>query len=104
MTVEELMKSIDGFALDRDWIRYHTPKNLALSVGIEAAELVEHFQWLTDEESRAVVQDPEEQAKIAGEVADVLIYLLRFCSVAGIDPIASASAKLEENRSRIWNR
>jgi NTP pyrophosphatase (non-canonical NTP hydrolase) len=102
--IVELMSSIDGFALERDWNRFHTPNHLAMSVAIEAAELMELFQWMTADEASEAVGDPAVKESLRDEIADVLIYLLRLCSVTGVDPIEAASSKLERNRSRTWDR
>jgi NTP pyrophosphatase (non-canonical NTP hydrolase) len=102
--LEDLMKSIDDFARERDWSRFHTPSLLSMSVSIEAAELMEIFQWMSPSESSEAVANSEIREALSDEVADVLIYLLRLCSVAGIDPIKAATSKLERNRSRTWDR
>jgi len=102
--LEALMGSIDDFARERDWSRYHKLSLLSMSVSIEAAELMEIFQWMSPEESMDSLANPETREALSDEVADVLIYLLRLCSVAGIDPIESATLKLARNRSRHWDR
>lgn len=84
----------------RDWGRYHTPKNLAAALSVEAGELVEIFQWLTPEESARVMADPASGARVEDEVADVLAYLLQFCEVLGIDALAALSAKIDRNEKR----
>lgn len=91
----ELLEKIREFNADRNWEKYHSPKNLAMSVLIESAELAEIFQWLTEEESRK----PGESAVIhAGEeIADVLIYLLNLSDKLGIDPFEAAFRKIELN-------
>ena len=99
---EELKQQVDAFAAEREWERFHTPKNLAMSVAIEAAELMEIFQWLTPEQAADVMNDPQKVRDIKGEIADVLLYLVRLSSVLGIDPIEAGLAKVEENRSRTW--
>lgn len=100
----ELMSSIDGFAKEREWNRFHTPNYLAMSVAIEAAELMELFQWMSVDEAWEAVGSPAIKESLKDEVADVLIYLLRLCSVTGVDPIEAASSKLERNRTRTWDR
>jgi NTP pyrophosphatase (non-canonical NTP hydrolase) len=89
---------IDAFVLERDWAQFHTPKNLAMSVAIEAAEILEHFQWLTGEESRDLARDKRDQ--VANEIGDVLIYLLRLSRTLDIDIVAAARNKLDENRGK----
>ena len=71
----ELQDAVEAFVAERDWAQFHTPKNLAMGVAIEAAEIMEHFHWCTGEESRALA--PEKRAQVANEIGDVLIYLLR---------------------------
>lgn len=103
-TIEQLMHEVDDFAAERNWEKFHTPKNLAMSVAIEAGELMEIFQWLTPAESERVALDFSERVRVESEIADVLIYLARLCSVLGVDPIAAAASKLDTNRSRQWLR
>jgi NTP pyrophosphatase (non-canonical NTP hydrolase) len=89
-----------AFAEARDWGRYHTPKNLASALGVEAAELLEIFQWLTPEESARVMDRPESAYRVTDEVADVLAYLLQFCEVLGIDVLSALSEKIDRNERR----
>jgi NTP pyrophosphatase (non-canonical NTP hydrolase) len=93
-----LEAEIDAFVHERDWAQFHTPKNLAMSVAIEAAEIMEHFQWSTGEQSHALT--PAKRDEVANEIGDVLIYLLRLARTLGIDPVAAATAKLALNRSK----
>src|SRR5262245_61280273 len=93
-----LEAEIDKFVAERDWAQFHTPKNLAMSVAIEAAEILEHFQWLTGEESRELT--PDKRHEVANEIGDVLIYLLRLSRTLDIDIIAAARNKLGENRRK----
>jgi dCTP diphosphatase len=90
-----LRDALRDFCAARDWHRYHTPKNLVMALSVEAAELVEHFQWATPEESQALA--PEKRAEVADEIADVLIYLTELADVLGIDPIAAAREKIVKN-------
>jgi dCTP diphosphatase len=76
-------KQLSEFAEARDWNQYHSPKNLASALSIEAAELLEPFQWMTEDESRRL--DPHDYERVTAEMADVLIYLLRLADVLGID-------------------
>ncbi|MEW1719072.1 nucleotide pyrophosphohydrolase [Streptomyces sp. NPDC093109] len=98
--VAELRRRLTEFAAARDWERFHTPKNLAAALSVEASELLEIFQWLTPEQSARVMADPESAHRVADEVADVLAYLLQFCAVLDIDPLAALAAKLERNEVR----
>lgn len=95
-----LQHALAEFAAVRGWGRYHTPKNLAAALSVEAGELVEIFQWLTPEESAEVMSDPEAKARVEDEVADVLAYLLQFCHVLDVDPLAALRAKIERNEKR----
>lgn len=90
-----LRDALRVFCAERDWHRYHTPKNLVMALSVEAAELVEHFQWATPEESVAL--PPDKRAEVADEIADVLIYLTELADVLGVDMIAAARAKMVKN-------
>lgn len=96
----QLQRRLAEFAAARDWGKYHTPKNLAAALSVEAAELVEIFQWLTPDESVRVMTAGESAARVEDEVADVLAYLLQFCQVLGIDPLAALDAKIDRNEKR----
>jgi dCTP diphosphatase len=98
-------KDLDGlrdhlrrFAAERDWDQFHSPKNLAMALSVEAAELMELFQWLTEAQSRALA--PEDHAKAADEIADVLLYLIRLADQLGIDPVAAAARKMIANERK----
>jgi NTP pyrophosphatase (non-canonical NTP hydrolase) len=99
-SVYELRKAVLEFRDERGWLRYHTPKSLAMSIAIEAAELMEHFQWLTDEESSHRITDTNVAKEIAGELADILIYCLSFANRAEIDVSRAVQFKLNHNRNR----
>jgi len=90
-----LRDALRDFARERDWQPFHTPKNLAMAMIVEAAELVEHFQWLTPEQSLALA--PDKLLEVRDEVADTLIYLVELADVLGIDPIAAARDKIAKN-------
>ena len=90
-----LRDALRAFCAARDWHRFHTPKNLVMALSVEAAELVEHFQWATAEESQNL--SPAQRAEVADEIADVLIYLTELADVLGIDPIEAARAKIVKN-------
>jgi NTP pyrophosphatase (non-canonical NTP hydrolase) len=90
-----LRDALRAFCAERDWHRYHTPKNLVMALSVEAAELVEQFQWTTPEESTAL--SAEKRTAVADEIADVLIYLVELADVTGIDPLAAARAKIIKN-------
>lgn len=97
-TVEELALELRRFAGERDWDQYHTPKNLASALIVEAAELLEHFQWLSQEESQSL--SPAAKREVAHEIADVLIYLTRLADRLGIDMLAAASEKMGLNAKK----
>jgi dCTP diphosphatase len=93
--LEKLREQLREFARLRDWDQFHSPKNLAMALSVEAAELLENFQWLTEEQSRRL--DAKAQAAVRTEIADVLLYLVRLADQLGIDPVAAARGKLVEN-------
>jgi dCTP diphosphatase len=99
-TVCYLREAVRKFRDERGWLRYHTPKSLAMSIAIEAAELMEHFQWLTDEESSHRISDTNVAKEIAGELADILIYCLSFANRAEIDVSRAVQLKLDRNSNR----
>jgi len=96
--LESLRQELREFADDRDWDQFHSPKNLAMALAGEAGELLETFQWLTEEQSRRPA--PETLAAASEEVADVLLYLVRLSDKLGIDPVAAAQAKLRANAEK----
>ncbi|WP_202502147.1 nucleotide pyrophosphohydrolase [Streptomyces sp. SID5785] len=100
MDVAGLQARLASFAEARDWGPFHTPKNLASALGVEAAELLEIFQWLTPEQSGRIMDDPDSAHRVRDEVADVLAYLLQLCEVLGIDALAALDAKIERNETR----
>jgi dCTP diphosphatase len=91
---------VTRFIAGRNWQRYHTPKNLAMGIAIEAAEIMEHFQWLSVEESVRKLENPQARAEVADELADVMIYCLSLANHAGIDVSESIHAKLARNEQR----
>lgn len=97
-SLDDLNKKLKAFAQARNWEQFHDPKNLAMALIAECAELVEHFQWLTPEQSRALSQEKLDEVSL--EVADILIFLIRFCERLGIDPVQSAYRKMAINESR----
>ena len=94
--MHELIKKIKQFRQERDWGRYHSPKNLVMALSVEVAELVEHFQWLTQEESRNLPAAKLDQVR--DEIGDILIYLANLSEKLGIDPVQAAHAKIEKNQ------
>jgi NTP pyrophosphatase (non-canonical NTP hydrolase) len=96
--IVELQERLAQFAAARDWDQFHSPKNLAIALSVEAAELVEEFQWLTDEQSRNL--DAPRRERVRLEAADVFIYLLRVADKLGIDLFAAAADKLVLNERK----
>ena len=90
-----LRDDLRAFALARDWAPFHSPKNLATALAVEAAELLEHFQWLTEEQSRAL--GDAQRVEVGHEAADVLLYLIQLADQLGIDLAAAARRKMEMN-------
>ena len=97
MDLTALQASLRQFAVERDWQPFHTPKNLAMALMVEAAELLELFQWLTPEQSLAVGSDAVLQSQIGDEVADVLLYLLQLADHSGVDLQLAVQRKLAKN-------
>lgn len=97
-SLRDLARDLDQFAADRGWHRYHAPKNLASALIVEAGELLEHFQWMTEAESRSL--SAQQLAAVRGEVADVLLYLVQLGNALGIDVVAAAQEKLALNARR----
>jgi NTP pyrophosphatase (non-canonical NTP hydrolase) len=97
-SLRDLARDLDQFAADRDWHKFHAPKNLASALIVEAGELLEHFQWMTEEQSRNLT--PEKLAEVRAEMADVLLYLVQLGNVLGVDVVAAAREKLVVNTSR----
>jgi len=96
--LEELAVQLRRFAAERDWEAFHTPKNLASALIVEAAELLEHFQWLTLEQSQNL--PPAARDEVAREIADVLIYLTRLSDQLGIDPLEAVADKMAFNAQK----
>ncbi|TCP58272.1 NTP pyrophosphatase (non-canonical NTP hydrolase) [Tumebacillus sp. BK434] len=99
-TVGELKKYVEDFVVARNWTRSHSPKNLAMSIAIEAAEIMEHFQWGDREDFTPELLGPEKIDEIRMEVADVMIYMLSFCRALGIDLAEAVQSKQEKNEVR----
>jgi dCTP diphosphatase len=93
--LEDLRRAISTFIQERDWEQFHSPKNLAMALSVEVAEIVEHFQWLTEEQSQNL--PAEKLAEIREEIGDVMIYLTELADKLGIDPVEAAKAKVAIN-------
>ena len=96
--VDNLSSAIRSFIEERDWDQFHSPKNLAMALSVEVSELVEHFQWLTEEQSLNL--PPEKLAEIREEIGDVMIYLTELADKLGIDPVEAAEAKVTINEQK----
>ena len=97
---ESLRDRLRAFADARDWGKFHSPRNLALALAGEVGELTAELQWVPDEQVTCHLLDPAARARVADEVADVLIYLIRFADVCGIDPLTESTAKIDRNEAR----
>jgi NTP pyrophosphatase (non-canonical NTP hydrolase) len=99
-SVSELKSRVLAFARARDWEQFHSPKNLAMALAAEAAELMEHFLWVTTEQSSGIARDPAKRAKIAEELADIVIYALEFANATDLDVAAAVEAKMTSNAKK----
>lgn len=97
-SLNELVERLREFASARDWDQFHSPKNLAMALSVETSELMEHFQWLTEEQSSKL--PPEKLQRVREEIGDVLIYLTRLSDKVGIDMLDAAFEKLETNHRK----
>jgi NTP pyrophosphatase (non-canonical NTP hydrolase) len=93
--MEELKHKLRAFAKEREWEQFHSPKNLAMALSVETSEIVELFQWLTQDQSKSLTADKLEEVK--GEIADVMIFLTMLADKLGIDPIEAAKEKITVN-------
>jgi NTP pyrophosphatase (non-canonical NTP hydrolase) len=96
-TLAALKSLVAGFVKERDWNQFHSPKNLSMSIAIEAAELMEHFQWLTIDQSRAIGADSEKVAAAAEELSDIMCYSLALANELKIDLADSIRSKMLKN-------
>ena len=99
-TVAELRRLLTDFVAEREWQAYHDPKNLSMSIAIEAAELMEHFQWVRNEELDDLRQDERAMAEIRDELADVTAYVLALTNVLGLDLASALAEKMEKNAAK----
>ncbi|MBB5883998.1 nucleotide pyrophosphohydrolase [Xanthomonas sp. LMG 8992] len=97
-SLHDLQAAQRAFADARDWGQFHSPRNLAAALSVEAAELLEHFQWLDDAQSRQLPEEKKQQ--VGSEIADVLLYLVQLCDKLGIDPIDAAQRKMLANAAK----
>jgi NTP pyrophosphatase (non-canonical NTP hydrolase) len=99
-TVAELRKLVADFVADRDWSQFHSPKNVSMALAIEAAELMEHFQWLTTDASRELADQPEKLAEVGEELADVIGYSFALANELGLDISQAVRAKMVKNAQK----
>ncbi len=99
-TIGQLKDIMKKFVDERDWQQYHQPKNLAMSISIEAAELMEHFQWFDQQRINDELKNPETKSKIADELADIINYCLSFANATNIDISDAVIKKIKHNQSR----
>ncbi len=98
MDIDAIQAELRAFADERDWDQFHAPKNLAMALSVEAAELLEHFQWLSEDQSRAL--SAQVMRQVTEEIADVQIYLLRLADKLGVDMASAVEAKIATNRRK----
>lgn len=99
-TLADLRQRVADFVAARDWQQFHTPRNLSVAISVEAAELMEHFQWLTREQALAAMEDEEKRAAVVDELADVLIYGLSLANALDVDVSTAVLDKLTRNERR----
>jgi NTP pyrophosphatase (non-canonical NTP hydrolase) len=99
-SIADLSRRVRGFADEREWGQFHTPKNLVMAAAGEMGELVAEFQWLTPEQSAAVMDEPEIGPRVRAELGDVMIYLVRLADVLGVDLVQVALDKLAQSVER----
>ena len=99
-TVAELRRLVNEFVDARDWHQFHSPKNLSMSLAIEAAELMEHFQWLSTEDSWQIVEQPEQHSQVADELADVFCYVLAMANELNLDLSQAVRHKMTKNEQK----
>ncbi len=97
-SIDDLAARLRAFAAERDWDQFHTPKNLAMAMAVEASEVLEHFQWLS--ESASADLSPDKHAAVEAELADVFLYLVRLADRLGVDLVAAAGRKIVENAAK----
>ena len=100
MDIEQLQKKVIEFMDARDWAQYHNPKDLAISLSLEAAELLGIFQWKDAQEVAAIKSDPESRRRVKEELGDILIYALNMCHAFGFDPSEVILEKLALNEKK----
>lgn len=97
-SIDLLINRVNQFVEERDWAQFHSPKNLAMAMIVEAGEVVEHFQWMTEQQSRNL--DAQTKEQVGQELADTFVYLLRIAEVCGIDLIEASNKKIDLNAKK----
>jgi NTP pyrophosphatase (non-canonical NTP hydrolase) len=97
-SIDQLRARVNQFVEERDWEQFHSPKNLSMAMIVEAGEVVEHFQWMTEEDSKNL--DAEKKEQVGQELSDTFVYLLRIAEVCGIDLIEVANKKMDLNAKK----
>jgi dCTP diphosphatase len=97
-SLNQLRARVNTFVEERDWAQFHSPKNLAMAMIVEAGEVVEHFQWMTEQESKNLNAETREQ--VGQELSDTFVYLLRIAEVCGVDLIEAANKKIDLNAKK----
>jgi NTP pyrophosphatase (non-canonical NTP hydrolase) len=100
VTVSELKEKVDRFISEREWNKYHKPKDLSISIVLESSELLEHFQWLTDDEIETMLKDSQKLQQIESELADIVIYCLSLSNTLHADLSNVVLRKLEEDEKK----
>ena len=100
MDIKSVQKRLREFAQEREWEQFHSPKNIATALAVEAAELLEPFQWLKEEESRRLAENPTDYARVEEEIADVMIYLLRLADLLEINLDQAVEEKIRKNAEK----
>ena len=99
-TVDELRQMIREFVSERNWERFHAPKNISMALAIEASELMEHFQWMEGERSRLIAEEPELMQAVRDEIADVVCYAMAMCNELNVDLATCMREKMVKNRQK----
>jgi dCTP diphosphatase len=100
MDTKLIQNRLAQFSLERDWDQFHSPKNLAIALSVESSELLEEFQWLTEERSASVMEDPDQAERIRDEMADITAYLVQLAGKLGVDLEDAVLKKIEKNAAK----
>lgn len=98
--ISEISNDLEQFAIDRDWNQFHSIKNLAMALSVESSELVEIFQWMSEDQSNSIVDNPKKFKEVEEEVADIFLYLVRIAGKLNIDLESVAKAKIQKNSEK----